>query len=59
MPYQALYKTFTVIYASRNLNLEKSTLTYRFNLDSAVPIKDLLRPSNTGDSALFYKSNMH
>lgn len=42
MPYQALYKTFTVIYASRNLNLEKSTLTDQFNLDSAVPIKDLL-----------------
>ena len=27
MPYQALYKTFTVVHASRNLNLEQSSLT--------------------------------
>lgn len=44
MPYQALYKTFTVVYASRNLNLEESTLTEQFILDSAIPIKDLLKP---------------
>lgn len=44
MPYQALYKTFAVFYASRNLNLEKSTLTDQFISDSAIPIKDLLKP---------------
>lgn len=44
MPNQALYKAFTVAYASRNLNLEKSKLTVRFYLDCATPIQDLLKP---------------
>lgn len=37
------YKSFTVTYASRNLNLEL-TLTDQFNLGSASTIKDLLEP---------------
>lgn len=41
MPYHALYKTFTVTYASRNPHLE---LTDQLNLDSAIPIRDLLEP---------------
>lgn len=41
---RALYKAFTVTHASRSLNLEKSTPTDQFNLDSAIPVKDLLEP---------------